>query len=338
MQTDTDNLSATGGCVLTFIWLGFGTLFLFLVFLDLGVFSKKVEDINAREALIRTAVWVGLALAFVPVVYYLYENHVGGLGHATAQHDAVTGKAAALSYLTGWIVEYALSVDNLFVIALIFSALKIEGNLRHRVLFWGVLGAAIMRAVLILFGFALWNYFEWITYVFGAILILSALKMLKAGDADSIDTNNNLAIRLTRKVFPVSPTSDGPNFITRMDGKRALTPLALALIMVEVADLTFAVDSIPAVIAITHEPFLAYTSNLFAILGLRSLFFALDAVMKRFTLVKYSLILILIFIGAKMILEKWVHISVGISLGVVVSLLAIGVIASLIKTREKPAI
>lgn len=324
--------------MLTFIWLGFGTLFLFLVFLDLGVFSRKIEDIDAREALIRTAIWIGLALAFVPVVYYLYENHIGDLGIARAPHIAVTGKAAAMSYLTGWIVEYALSVDNLFVIALIFSALKIEGNLRHRVLFWGVLGAAIMRAVLILFGFALWSYFEWITYVFGAILILSAIKMLKAGDPDSIDTNNNLAIRLTRKVFPVSPNSDGPNFLTRLDGKRALTPLALALVMVEFADLTFAVDSIPAVIAITHEPFLAYTSNLFAILGLRSLFFALDAVMKRFTLVKYSLTLILIFIGAKMILEKVVHISVGISLGVVVALLAIGVAASLYKTREQPTI
>ncbi len=342
------------------IWIGFAVLFTFLVLADLGLFAKqKNHIIGVKSALRRTAVWIGVALAFVPVVYYLYENHVGNLG----MHEGgkiTSGREAAITYLTGWVVEYALSVDNLFVIAVIFTTMKIPAGSQHRVLFWGILGAAVMRAVLIVAGVELVQKYEWIMYVFGALLLWASFKMLR-GDADgpedtipaevsedlggqpgpaaqSVATERSWVVRLASKVYPISDRLDGEKFTIMENGRRALTPLAVALLMIEAADLGFAVDSIPAVVAITNDSFLALTSNLFAILGLRSLYFALSAAMDAFRFLKYSLAAILAFISVKMLLHAHYKIDTTLSLGIVIGLLLIGVAASLIfKPKPKAA-
>lgn len=342
------------------IWIGFAVLFTFLVLADLGLFAKqKNHIIGVKSALRRTAVWIGVALAFVPVVYYLYENHVGSLG----MHEGgkiTSGREAAITYLTGWVVEYALSVDNLFVIAVIFTTMKIPAGSQHRVLFWGILGAAVMRAVLIVAGVELVQKYEWIMYVFGALLLWASFKMLR-GDADgpedtipaevsedlggqpgpaaqSVATERSWVVRLASKVYPISDRLDGEKFTIMENGRRALTPLAVALLMIEAADLGFAVDSIPAVVAITNDSFLALTSNLFAILGLRSLYFALSAAMDAFRFLKYSLAAILAFISVKMLLHAHYKIDTTLSLGIVIGLLLIGVAASLIfKPKPKAA-
>lgn len=342
------------------IWIGFAVLFTFLVLADLGLFAKqKNHIIGVTSALRRTAVWIGVALAFVPVVYYLYENHVGNLG----MHEGgkiTSGREAAITYLTGWVVEYALSVDNLFVIAVIFTTMKIPAGSQHRVLFWGILGAAVMRAVLIVAGVELVQKYEWIMYVFGALLLWASFKMLR-GDADgpedtipaevsedlggqpgpaaqSVATERSWVVRLASKVYPISDRLDGEKFTIMENGRRALTPLAVALLMIEAADLGFAVDSIPAVVAITNDSFLALTSNLFAILGLRSLYFALSAAMDAFRFLKYSLAAILAFISVKMLLHAHYKIDTTLSLGIVIGLLLIGVAASLIfKPKPKAA-
>lgn len=341
------------------IWIGFGVLFTILVLADLGLFSKKNQIIGVKSALRRTAVWISVALAFVPVVYYLYENHIGGLGAGGEGIAPTSGKTAALTYLTGWIVEYALSVDNLFVIAVIFTTMKIPAGSQHRVLFWGILGAAVMRAVLIVAGVELVTRFDWIMYVFGAILLWAAFKMLR-GDADgpedtipaevsedlggepgpaahTVEQERGWVVRLASKIYPVSDRLDGEKFTIMENGRRALTPLAVALLMIEAADLGFAVDSIPAVVAITKDSFLALTSNLFAILGLRSLYFALAAAMGAFRFLKYALAAILAFISAKMLLHHWYVISTGWSLGIVIGLLLIGIGASLLIKPKSPA-
>lgn len=339
------------------IWIGFAVLFTFLVLADLGLFAKKKDHvIGVKSALRRTAVWIGVALAFVPVVYFLYQNHVGGLG----MHEGgkvTSGREAAITYLTGWVVEYALSVDNLFVIAVIFTTMKIPAGSQHRVLFWGILGAAVMRAVLIVAGVELVQKYEWIMYVFGALLLWASFKMLR-GDADgpedtipaevsqdlggqpgpaatAVATERSWVVRLASKVYPISDRLDGEKFTILENGRRALTPLAVALLMIEAADLGFAVDSIPAVVAITNDSFLALTSNLFAILGLRSLYFALSAAMDAFRFLKYSLAAILAFISAKMLLHSTYKIDTTLSLGIVIGLLLIGVAASLL-IKPKP--
>lgn len=345
------------------IWIGFGLLFTILVLADLGLFAKqKNHVIGVKSALRRTAVWIGVALAFVPIVYYLYENKVGDLGVAVGDMAATSGKEAAITYLTGWVVEYALSVDNLFVIAVIFTTMKIPPGSQHRVLFWGILGAAVMRAVLIVAGVELVQKYEWIMYIFGAILLWASFKMLR-GDADgpedtipaevsddlggtpgpaatTVEQERGWVVRLASKAYPISDKLDGEKFFIVDNGVRMLTPLAVALLMIEAADLGFAVDSIPAVVAITNDSFLALTSNLFAILGLRSLYFALSAAMSAFRFLKYSLAAILAFISAKMLLHSVYKIDTTLSLGIVIGLLLIGVAASLIfkpKTNVRAA-
>jgi tellurite resistance protein TerC len=341
------------------IWIGFGVLFTILVLADLGLFSKKNQIIGVKSALRRTAVWIGVALAFVPVVFYLYENHIGGLGVAVGEKSATSGREAAITYLTGWVVEYALSVDNLFVIAVIFTTMKIPAGSQHRVLFWGILGAAVMRAILIVAGVELVQKYEWIMYVFGVLLLWASYKMLR-GDADgpedtipaevsedlggtpgpaatAVASERSWIVRLASKIYPISDRLDGEKFTIMENGRRALTPLAVALLMIEAADLGFAVDSIPAVVAITKDSFLAITSNLFAILGLRSLYFALSAAMDAFRYLKYSLAAILAFISVKMLLHSYYKIDVNLSLGIVIGLLLLGVAASLI-FKPKPKI
>lgn len=310
-------------------WVGFIALVLAMLALDLGVFNKKDHEINTREALRWTAVWVSVAMLFNVFIYFAYQNHWLGIGHVPGW-PAADGKEAALNFFTGYLVEKSLSLDNIFVIALIFKSFGIPRILQHRVLFWGILGALVMRGVMIGAGAALVMRFSWMMYVFGAFLVFTALKMHFSGDEhhEDIDPEKSLLVRMARRFFPVSPGLDGARFFTRLDGRLAVTPLFLVLLIVESTDLLFAVDSIPAIFAITTDPFLVFSSNILAILGLRSLYFALAAMMEQFRHLKTSLIFVLGFVGVKMLASGVMHIPSWISLLVIVTTLGLGVGAS----------
>lgn len=316
------------------IWGGFLLFVLGMLALDLGVFNRKAHVITIREALAWTVLWVVLALAFNVVVYYMYEHHWLGIGERIG-HD-LDGRMAALQFFTGYVIEKSLSLDNIFVIALIFAYFSVPPMYQHRVLFWGILGALVMRGVMILAGAALLRRFDWIVYVFGALLILTAVKLLIARH-DNLDPSKNPLIRLAKRLYPVSESFDGPNFFTHIDGKRAMTPLFLSLLIVESTDLLFAIDSIPAIFAVTQDPFLVFTSNVFAILGLRSLYFALAGMIEKFRYLKTSLVFVLAFVGVKMILAHHHPIPTTVSLAVIIGTLSVGVLASLIGWRRDTA-
>jgi tellurite resistance protein TerC len=318
-------------------WMYAGFLALVGVFLvlDLGVFHRKTHVISMKEALGWTVVWVFAALAFNVWIYFAYENHWLGIGQAVPQLDGavrdVGGFEAAKLYLAGYLVEKSLAMDNVFVIAIVFSYFAIPALYQHRVLFWGILGALMMRGAMIALGAQLIREFDWIIYVFGGFLILTGIKMAFAGD-EQIDPAKNPVVRLVKRFVPISDKLDGEKFFTRVNGIRMATPLFLALVVVEFTDLIFAVDSIPAIFAITADPFLVFTSNIFAILGLRSLYFCLASMMGKFRYLKPSLVAILLFVGVKMLLvHTKFKIDTGVSLGVVVGILAVGVIASILK-------
>jgi tellurite resistance protein TerC len=309
-----------------FIWGGFIVAILALLALDLGVFNRRPHEISATEALGWTAFWVGLALAFNVLVFWLYENNWVGAGLAFPAD--VDGRTAAVEFLTGYILEKTLSLDNIFVIALIFSYFKVPLAYQHRVLFWGVVGALVMRGVMIGAGALLLHRFWWMTWVFGVLLILTAARMLLARH-DSIEPENNLAVRVARRWIPMAPAFDGPRFFTRRNGRLVATPLLLVLLFVEWTDVMFAVDSIPAIFAVTDDAFIVYTSNVFAILGLRSLYFALAPMLERFRYLKTSLVFVLAGIGVKMLFAHSHPVSPAVSLAVVASILGIGLVASL---------
>lgn len=299
-------------------WLGFHGFVLAMLALDLGVFHRHSHEVKVREALTWTGIWIGLALLFN---LGIYQGWVG------VYEEAVRGRVA-LEFLTGYLLEKSLSVDNVFVFALLFSYFAVPPKYQHRVLFWGILGALVMRAILIFAGIALIKNFHWVLYIMGAILIVSGVKMfLHKGDAP--DLEGNRVLKFIRSRLPVGPEFEGDKFFTRVGGKRAITPLMVVLIFIEWSDLVFAVDSIPAVLAVTEDPFLVYTSNVFAILGLRSLYFALAGILPLFRYLHYGLSAILIFIGAKMLLIDVYKIPILISLGLVVLILAGSVAASL---------
>jgi tellurite resistance protein TerC len=348
------------------IWLGFLAFVLVVLALDLGVFHRKAHVVSVKEALGWSAVWIVLALAFSVFVYHGYENQWLGLGTAPdvverspefPEGRVNDGRAAVVKYLTGYVVEKSLSVDNVFVIAMLFGFFAVPALYQHRVLFWGILGALALRGLMIGIGARLIAEFAWILYVFGAFLILTAVKMLVL-KTDHADPNANVVVRLTRRFLPVTERFHGEHFLVRagtagaqeaavpgapaqkdaaVDGARAgalmLTPLALALVMVETTDLVFAVDSIPAIFAITADPFLVSTSNVFAILGLRSLYFALAGAIQSFRYLKVSLAVVLAVVGAKMLAHSWLEEWLGASfnlylLALVLSILAAGVLAS----------
>jgi tellurite resistance protein TerC len=314
------------------LYAGFVLFILGALALDLGVFHRQAHAVKAREALIWTGIWMALALVFAVVVYFFYEHGVGGLG-------GLSGWDAAMFYVQAYVVEKSLSVDNMFVIALIFTHFNTPPAYQHRVLFWGVLGALVMRGVLIAAGAALLHRFDWMMYVFGGLLLLTALKMYLDRHAESVDPDKTWIIRMARRVYPVSSEYDRQHFLTRLkDGRRALTPLFLVLLSVEVTDLIFAVDSIPAVFSITADPFLVFTSNVFAILGLRSLFFALSDLMTRLHYMKITLIILLAAIGVKMLLSKQVHTPAWISLLIILGILGTGVLFSLRYARKQEAL
>jgi len=317
-------------------WFGFLTIIFGLLALDLGVFHKQDAEPSAREALGWTFVWVLVAVAFAGFIYGAYDRHWFGIGLDGTGAVIASGREAALQYLTGYLIEYTLSMDNIFVIALIFGFFHVPPRYQHRVLFWGILGAIVMRGAMIIAGAALVARFTWIIYVFGAFLVFTALKMLFSGD-EKVDPEHSWVIKTTKRFFPVTHAFDGHNFFTRLpNDRRAATPLFLALVFIENTDVLFAVDSIPAIFAITIDPFIVFTSNIFAIMGLRSLYFALQAMLNRFHLLKYSLVFILAFVGLKMLITYFdVHISASVSLGVIAAALSLGVVASLWATRGK---
>ena len=292
-------------------WVGFIAFVLSMLAIDLGVFNRTPHVVGAREALTWTSVWVALALIFA-----------GGLA-------VFFDRQSALTFLTGYVIEESLSVDNIFVIVLIFQFFAVPAQYQHRVLFWGILGALIMRGLFIFLGAALLARFGWIIYIFGALLIVTGVRMAVKND-EEFDGDHNPVVRAVRRWLPVTDSYRGKHFFSIKNGKRFATPLLVVLVLVEVTDLIFAIDSIPAIFGITRDPFLVFTSNIFAVLGLRSLFFLLASVVAKFHLLKYGLAVILTFVGAKMLAEKWVHVPITTSLGVVVSILTLSVLGSLV--------
>jgi tellurite resistance protein TerC len=315
------------------VWIGFLALFLALLYLDLSVLHREAAELSVRQALSWTAVWVGVACSFTFVIYGLYEYHWFDFD---PWHGATSGSDAVLQFVTGYLLEWSLSVDNIFVIALIFAYLKIPTLYQYRVLFWGIVGAIVLRGLMIAAGTALLAHFDWMFYVFGAVLLVSALRMLRNDDEDR-DFGSSFPARLVRRFIPVTEHLDRARFFVRRDGRLYATPLFVALIMVELTDVVFAVDSIPAILAVTRDPFLVFTSNAFAILGLRSLYFAVAGLMSMFRYLRYSLVLILAFVGVKMLLVSRYHVPNMVSLGIIVGTLAGGIVASLVATRIERA-
>jgi tellurite resistance protein TerC len=302
-----------------YIWIGFNLFVILMLALDLGVFHRKAHEVSMKEALIWSGVWIGLALIFNLIVYFWRGPEVG------------------LQFLTGYLIEKSLSVDNIFVFVLLFSYFSVPAKYQHKVLFWGILGALLMRAVFIAAGTALLDKFHWIIYIFGAFLVFTGIRMAM-NQGTKVDPDKNPVVKLFKKMFPVTDQYHGSKFWIKEAGKWIATPLFVVLILVEVTDLIFAVDSIPAILAITKDPFIVYTSNVFAILGLRSLYFALAGLMHLFRYLHYGLAAILVFVGGKMLLTDVYKIPVGISLTVIVSILIISIVPSLIgRKKEQPA-
>ncbi len=293
----------------------FNVFVLLLLALDLGVFHRKAHVVTMKEALIWSGVWIMLAFIFNAGIYFW------------------KGTEPALQFLTGYVIEKSLSIDNIFVFVLIFTYLAVPALYQHRVLFWGIIGALIMRAIFIAAGITLIEKFHWIIYLFGAFLIYTGWK-IALNKGTKIDIENNLLIRLLRKFFPVSNEYHGSKFWIRVSGRWTATPLLIALLLVEFTDLIFAVDSIPAILAITNDPFIVYTSNVFAILGLRSLYFALAGLIHRFTYLHYGLAAILVFVGLKMLAADFYKVPVLLSLLIIIGILAVSIIASLIRTKN----
>jgi len=315
------------------IWfILFNAFIVVMLALDLGVFNRKAHAISVKEATFWSIVWVALSLCFNVVVYFMYEHHWFGIG--TSERFHLTGDEAALQFFTGYLIEKALSVDNIFVFIVIFSYFGVPAKYQHKILFWGVLGALIMRSIFIAAGAALIYRFEWILYVFGAILIISGWKMMFQRETE-VHPEKNVFIRLAKKFFPVATGYEPPTFFRRIGGRLHITPMLLVLITVETTDVVFAVDSIPAVFAVTRDPFLVYSSNVFAILGLRALYFLLAGVMTSFHYLKYGLSIVLIFVGVKMLIADFVHVPISISLVTIGTILGVSVMASLVRTKRQ---
>ena len=313
------------------IWILFIGLVCVLLAVDLGLLNPNPHVVHAKEALRWTALWTTLALSFSAFLYFGYAANWLGLG-ATVGVAGLGGKQAAIEYLTGYLVELSLSMDNVFAIALIFAAFGIEGKHQHRILFWGILGAIVFRGLMIGVGAELLARFEWVLYVFGALLLYSAYTMYRSG-GEEVHPDDNRVVKWLNKVYPVTAEHHDSSFFVVRDGVRMATPAFAALLVVETTDILFAFDSIPAIFGVTRDPFIVFTSNIFAILGLRSLYFVLASMMDRFHLLKYALVLILVFVGVKMMLHEVFHLPAWVSLGVVVVLLTGGVVLSL---RQNP--
>ncbi len=303
-------------------WVGFNVAVLAILALDLGVLHRRSSTVSLKEAVTWSAVWVALSLSFAFAIY------------------RTMGKESGLEFLTGYLIEYALSVDNIFVFVLIFSYFKVPEKYQHRVLFWGIIGALVLRGVMIIAGSALVARFAWTLYIFGAFLVFTGLRMAFQKSEDVYKPDSDPVLRLARKIIPVTDEYSGDNFfVERPDetGKlrRAATPLFIVLLIVDTTDIIFATDSIPAIFAVTRDPFIVYTSNICAVLGLRALYFLLAGVVDKFVYLKLGLSLVLVFIGAKMLLEHFIHLPIIASLGVVGAVLAASILASLLWPRTR---
>ena len=298
------------------MWVIFSVFVLGMLALDLGVFNRKAHEVRFKEALGWSVVWVSVSLAFNWWIYHEF------------------GSQKALEFLTGYLIEKALSVDNIFVFVILFASFAVPKMYQHRVLFWGVLGAIFMRAIFIGLGAALVARFHWIMYVFGAILIFTGFKLMKEGDAEPHPERNPI-YKFARRLMPAVPEYHGKAFTIVKDGRRYATPLLLVLIAIEATDVVFAVDSIPAIFAITTDPFIVYTSNIFAILGLRAMYFLLAGVIDKFHYLKYGLALVLLFVGTKMVIADFYKVSIGLSLGVIAGVLTLSVLASVMWPKDK---
>lgn len=298
------------------LWIGFNVFVVIMLVLDLGVFHRKSKEIKVKEALIWTCVWVTMAFLFNAFVYYRL------------------GEQKAFEFFTGYLIEKSLSVDNIFVMILIFSYFNVPAAYQHKVLFWGILGALVMRVCFILTGVELIHRFHWLIYIFGGFLIFTGIRILTQGDL-KLDPEKNPVVKFVRKIFRVTPDFVGDKFFTRRDNLLWATPLFLVVVMIEVTDLVFAVDSIPAILAISDDPFIVYTSNVFAILGLRSLYFALAGIEKYFVYLKYGLSAILVFVGVKMCISGFYKIPVEISLAFIILTLALAALASMTMSKNR---
>jgi tellurite resistance protein TerC len=296
-------------------WIGFNVFVVLMLCLDLGVFHKNIHKVPVKEAVIWTGVWVGLALIFNVLIYF------------------DMGKTKALQFLTGYVIEYSLSVDNIFVFILIFTFFQVNEKYQHKVLFWGIIGALIMRAIFIFAGVALITRFHWIIYIFGGFLVFTGIRMLVSGDS-KIEPEKNPVVRFFRKFLPVTETMHEEKFFIRKNSKAYATPLFLVLLIIESSDLIFAVDSIPAVLAISQDTLIVYTSNIFAILGLRSLYFAVSGIMEYFRFLKIGLAFVLTFVGVKMCISNFIEIPILLSLLIIITILLTAIIASMVIKKK----
>lgn len=300
------------------MWIGFNLFVVVMLALDLGVFHRKQHTVKVKEALIWSAIWITLALVFNVGIYY------------------TLGQQKALEFLTGYVVEKSLSIDNLFVFILLFGFFKVESKLQHRVLFWGVLGAIVLRAIFIFAGVALINQFHWIIYIFGAFLVYTGIKMLFENDDNEVHPDKNPVVKWVKRIYPVASNDEKGSFFRRIDKKLHITPLFIVLLLIEISDLIFAVDSIPAILSISNDTYIVFTSNIFAIMGLRSLYFAVSEVMGLFRYLKYGLAAILAFVGVKMCISSIFEIPISLSLLFILGTVTISVLLSkLIPAEEK---
>ena len=311
------------------VWIIFlVTIFIFLA-LDLGVFNKTPHIISSKEAGIWTGIWVSLSFAFSGVVNWLYNNAF------IANPTEISPSVATLKYITGYLIELSLSIDNIFIIAVIFAAFKIPQKYQHRVLFWGILGAIVFRGLMIFFGVILINKFSWMTYLFGAFLLFTAFKMLFKKEEEDFNPKKSLVYRIIGKVIPITSHTEKEHFFIKINNINHATPLFVALLVIEVMDMLFALDSVPAILAITADPFLVFSSNIFAILGLRSMYFFLANMLEKFSYLEYSLIAILTFVGIKMLVVHHYKFPDSVSIGFIALSLTVGILISLNRDTKK---
>ncbi|SCY88243.1 TerC family protein [Flavobacterium caeni] len=312
------------------VWILFLAAVVFFLALDLGVFNRTPHIISMKEASMWTGVWVTLSFIFSGVIYWLYTtDHI-------PNPLALEPHVAAVKYITGYLIELSLSIDNIFVIAIIFSSFRIPQKYQHRILFWGILGAIVFRGLMIYFGVILINKFSWMTYLFGAFLIFTAAKMLfKKENDEHFDPKHSFSYRLLHKIIPITSHHDKEHFFVRIKDKLHATPLFVALVVIEVMDVLFALDSVPAILAITSDPFIVFSSNIFAILGLRSMYFFLANMLEKFSYLEYSLVAILTFVGVKMLIHDYVQFPEWVSLGFIALSLTVGILVSMNQSKKQ---
>ena len=312
------------------VWISFFVIVIIILALDLGVFNKTPHIISIKEATKWTIIWVTLSFLFSGVIYWIYANEY------IANPDGLKPLAASIKFITGYLIELSLSVDNIFVIAIIFSSFKIPQKYQHRVLFWGILGAIVFRGLMIFFGVLLIHKFFWATYLFGFFLIFTAMKMLFSNGEEKFEPKKSFVYKSLKRIVPISNHIDKEHFFVKRRHITAATPLFVALVVIEVMDVVFAIDSVPAILAITSDPFLVFSSNIFAILGLRSMYFFLANMLEKFSYLEFSLIAILSFVGLKMLLHEFIEIPEWASLVFIAFSLLAGIVVSLRMSKQKP--